>query len=82
MQCPNCDFQLPYKLCNQCGKPNPENHKFCGFCGSKIIVRQAQNESGNAPKERLACSDGMCIGIIGEGNKCTTCGKPYSGPAL
>ena len=84
MQCPNCGFELPGKPCNQCGKKNPDNHKFCGFCGSKIIVRPAavENTGGAAPKTRIACSDGMCVGIIGEGNKCVLCGKPYSGAAL
>ena len=83
MQCPNCDFNLPGKTCNQCGKENPEQHKFCGFCGSKIIVKPVVVESsGSVPKERTACSDGMCVGIIGEGNKCVLCGKLYSGPAL
>lgn len=81
MQCPNCDYLLPSKPCSMCGKELPENHKFCGFCGSKTITRTAAEAGASTlPKERLACSDGMCVGIVGEGNKCIVCGKPYSGP--
>jgi hypothetical protein len=31
-------------------------------------------------QERVACSDGMCIGIIGPDGLCVVCGKQYSGP--
>ena len=28
-------------------------------------------------KDRLLCSDGNCIGVIGPDGKCKECGKPY-----
>ena len=81
MQCPSCNYDIPTRQCNGCGRENPMQFKFCGHCGTKIKVLLEGEAAGAAPKERTACSDGACIGIIGEGNLCVVCGKQYSGPA-
>ena len=30
-------------------------------------------------ENRVLCSDGNCIGVIGEDGRCKECGKPYEG---
>ena len=25
--------------CEQCGHPNPENHRFCGMCGARLVQK-------------------------------------------
>jgi len=52
---------------------------FCAQCGQEL--QAAASEPGTSefdPKKRQACSDGMCIGIIGPDGKCTECGKPFN----
>lgn len=34
------------------------------------------DEAGFADDDRTLCSDGACIGVIGPGGTCNTCGKP------
>jgi hypothetical protein len=36
-------------------------------------------ESKNDWNQRILCSDGNCIGIIGADGRCTECGRPYDG---
>jgi hypothetical protein len=41
-------------------------------------------ETGNSQEEidwenRVLCSDGNCIGVIGSDGRCKECGKPYKG---
>jgi hypothetical protein len=31
-------------------------------------------------ENRVLCSDGSCIGVIGADGRCKECGKPYEGP--
>jgi hypothetical protein len=31
------------------------------------------------PSKRELCSDGMCVGVIGDDGRCKVCGKPGSG---
>ena len=33
------------------------------------------------PNVRVICSDGICIGMIGQNGSCNECGKPYDGKA-
>ena len=85
MQCSNCNFTLPGQECPSCGKENVLEAKFCNWCGNELASAPAavENEEGDqAVKsgERLACSDGMCIGIIGDDGLCVVCAKAYSGP--
>ena len=49
-------------------------------CGEALGGGEEPGEAFD-PGERVACSDGSCIGIIGPDGKCTECGKPYTGPA-
>lgn len=41
-----------------------------------------EKESGTTDldwENRVLCSDGNCIGVIGQGGKCNECGKVYEG---
>lgn len=54
----------------------------CRFCGERFdsadVARQvtkARNE--DSFENRVLCSDGNCIGVIGPDGRCNVCGKPY-----
>jgi hypothetical protein len=56
--------------------------KFCNWCGQALEPPDPLPvvvEEKPAP-DRVACSDGMCVGIIGANGACVVCGKKYSGP--
>jgi hypothetical protein len=87
MQCPNCSHVFESRACRQCGRDNLEENRFCAWCGSKMAelvpvqtAAQASASTTASSRPRLACSDGMCVGIIGENNRCVICHKPYTGP--
>jgi hypothetical protein len=44
---------------------------------------EGQDEAAPAPDDewenRILCSDGNCIGVIGPDGRCKECGKPYEG---
>lgn len=86
--CHHCGHQLtggeePKLLtCSSCGADIKAGFKYCPQCGEEQgIGAGAESLGGFDPDERVACSDGMCIGIIGADGKCTECGKPFGGPA-
>ncbi len=87
--CPACGSALTPEdapshgvSCAECGQGLDTGDAFCRYCGAPQ-AEQAEAESAVEfdPNKRIACSDGMCIGIIGPDGKCTECGKPYAGPA-
>jgi hypothetical protein len=41
--------------------------------------RRTMTISNDEWAQRILCSDGNCIGIIGSDGRCTECGKPYTG---
>ncbi len=89
--CSQCGHQLPAppgeepKLltCASCGqKALPPAH-YCPNCGEALgqeMEPEEEEVTSFEPGKRIACSDGLCIGIIGPDGKCTECGKPYTGP--
>jgi hypothetical protein len=42
-------------------------------------MEEHMTESKEAWEQRILCSDGNCIGIIGSDGRCNECGKPYTG---
>ncbi|MDR1396983.1 MAG: zinc ribbon domain-containing protein [Desulfarculales bacterium] len=80
MRCPNCDFALETGTCPECGKDNVTEAKFCNWCGQELPRALSDPLEVASSRERLACPDGMCIGIIGEDGLCVICGKSYSEP--
>ena len=36
-------------------------------------------ETGFSLDDRVMCSDGACIGVVGGDGRCKVCGKPYEG---
>ncbi|KIX13251.1 zinc ribbon domain-containing protein [Dethiosulfatarculus sandiegensis] len=88
--CPQCGHQLALpageepKLieCSSCNRPLLPEFDYCPSCGHSRHAEpeeqdQDQDDFTFDPSERIACSDGLCIGIIGPDGKCTECGKPY-----
>jgi hypothetical protein len=70
--------------CSFCNRPLLPEFKYCPDCGHSRHAEpeeqnreQEQEEFAYDPSKRIACSDGLCIGIIGPDGKCTECGKPY-----
>jgi rubredoxin len=91
--CQNCGYELPApegeepKLltCASCGHKALPSANYCPNCGEahggEAHGGGAELVEGLDLSERVACSDGSCIGIIGPDGKCTECGQPYTGPA-
>ncbi len=83
--CHNCGKELPapeggeIKLltCEGCQNPLSPQANYCPQCGEEAAP--PPEVEGDFSK-RTACSDGMCLGVIGPDGKCSECGKPYSGP--
>jgi hypothetical protein len=81
MRCPNCDFVLKSGACPGCGQDNVLEAKFCNWCGQPLEPPKPQPlGEEEVLQERVACSDGMCVGIIGPDGLCVVCGRKYSGP--
>lgn len=85
--CHHCGHQLtgetladaPALLtCTSCGHDSPEDAPYCAQCGESMGGGHDHADDYD-PNERVACSDGMCVGIIGPSGKCVECGKPLSG---
>jgi len=54
----------------------------CRFCGEEFdpadVARQvAKVRNEDSFKNRVLCSDGNCIGVIGPDGRCKVCGQPY-----
>ncbi len=87
--CHHCGHELPAPAgepplllaCDSCGRKALPAARFCPDCGQPLGHHAHEEHAGEGfdPGKRLACSDGMCIGIIGPDGKCTECGKPYEG---
>lgn len=43
--------------CNKCGKHNPEDSKFCKYCGSKIINVVMENKTDNKSQIEVSSSE-------------------------
>jgi len=75
MKCAHCGETLPFVLCPECGGETPEGSLFCSQCGKPVKREKAEIDFS----ERIACSDGNCVGTINEKGVCNLCGKHYSG---
>ena len=81
--CHHCGMALPApggeppKLltCDSCGHKALPEAQYCAGCGDPLHRQEAPADFD--PNARVACSDGLCVGIIGPEGKCTECGKPY-----
>lgn len=74
----------PDGKCRECGKPYegvlPEGHgqetvKVAAVEETTSVATQDADPDDNWD-ERVLCSDGACIGVIGQDGKCKECGKP------
>ncbi len=76
MECPHCHEKLPGKECPHCRAEAPEDAIYCPQCGGLMELPKVSEEAGW--EDRILCSDGACIGVIGPDGKCKECGKPYT----
>jgi hypothetical protein len=49
------------------------------FAAENDEAEQEAAESDDEWENRVLCSDGNCIGVIGPDGRCKECGKPYEG---
>jgi hypothetical protein len=81
MKCSECGTDLQYIRCPSCGDETPPHSKFCCNCGEPLPISLEENRDEDDFSNRVLCSDGTCIGVIGADGRCKECGKPYTGPA-
>lgn len=81
MKCSECGAELDFITCTSCGGETPREGKYCCACGEMLPVEQEKKGEPDEWSQRVLCSDGTCIGIIGPDGKCKECGKRYKGPA-
>lgn len=83
MLCEKCAREVDSVICGGCGRSVERLGPFCYHCGCKIETETVDDaHAGRDDQEtdfsnRLLCSDGTCIGVIGEKGTCKVCGKPY-----
>ncbi|MEW6440595.1 MAG: zinc ribbon domain-containing protein [bacterium] len=77
MLCPHCRKVLPSIVCAQCQAEIPEESAFCLRCGQPVAAPEAESGDPDPFADRVLCSDGTCIGVIGPDGRCKECGKPY-----
>jgi hypothetical protein len=90
MICEKCDQEIKLLQCEGCRQEIHDLGPFCYLCGHRLgTLLNSQNgcqESSSDENDnpdfidfttRLLCSDGACIGVIGENGACKVCGKPY-----
>jgi hypothetical protein len=82
MICEKCGIETESITCSHCGGVIKKLGPFCYLCGQKCVEAEtaAVSEGSDAVdfSERILCSDGTCIGVIGENGVCKECGKPYT----
>jgi hypothetical protein len=78
MKCPHCQETIPSAVCPECGAETLDGGLYCCHCGRRIGKEEAREVDFS---ERVACSDGNCIGTVNEKGVCGICGKAYAGEA-
>jgi hypothetical protein len=86
MICEKCNEEMTTVTCEACGQEIYALGSFCYLCGHRLGEGKASPElppdHGDTSDSidfstRVLCSDGACIGVVGEDGKCKVCGKSY-----
>ncbi len=77
MICPHCRKELPSVECPNCLARIPEESVYCSSCGARVPESARLEKEEDPFEDRILCSDGTCIGVIGPDGRCKECGKPY-----
>ncbi len=84
MICETCGGETDTVECPGCGIAVRKLGRYCYICGGALDqgtvggeVRGEREEDPLDLENRVLCSDGACIGVIGENGLCRVCGKPY-----
>ena len=92
MHCPHCDQPLTEQSCPHCQASLLDTGPYCSYCGrrreeteaadvapvgSTDSTAEAEGSMDNDWDQRVLCSDGNCIGIIGPDGRCKVCDKPW-----
>jgi hypothetical protein len=69
---------------NEAGEPpadddTDENTAERDYDAQHLEDEPGSDDEGPELSDRVLCSDGSCIGLIGRDNHCKVCGKPYTG---
>ena len=80
LTCEDCGHEMESKVCS-CGGENLADALYCSYCGDRFQEKPIETETESTDdaydlQSRVLCSDDACIGIIGERDVCTECGKP------
>ena len=87
MICEKCNEELRTVTCEACGREIYALGPFCYSCGHRLGEKETPRELPPDRADmsdsidfstRVLCSDGACIGVVGEDGKCKVCGKPYA----
>jgi hypothetical protein len=92
MKCPHCEQALTERSCPHCHAAIVDAGPYCSYCGGRVNTEAAAAEpiaegevaaavAGDQMADpdwenRVLCSDGNCIGVIGPDGRCKVCGKP------
>jgi hypothetical protein len=74
MKCPQCQQPLSERTCTHCQALIYDSGPYCSYCGKFLQTGESDEDDWD---ERVLCSDGDCIGVIGPDGRCKECGKPY-----
>lgn len=80
--CEVCAKDIGSTRCPQCNEEILRLGPFCYLCGAQLtgetIAEPETIDTDDDFATRILCSDGSCIGVIGENGTCKVCGKPYT----
>ncbi|UCG14283.1 MAG: hypothetical protein JSU72_07430 [Deltaproteobacteria bacterium] len=89
LKCAHCGEVFGEETCSACQGSVPQGSRYCCWCGENLSgseeIHRAGEWTGTEDEDgpidfenRILCSDGTCIGVIGPDGLCKECGQPYT----